>query len=161
MSLLNVCDANELTITDIQRIPDNAVDQALSAIMLKTLHFQYRTVARCIELKSEPGLWLQHVFGRTDSDIEPRRWFAWQNMKWRGVDAWALSQYTSPSKSFEDSLDDYHDVTHTDWAHRWWLQCALGMDRMQAHTMACHVCTPIHIDEMYTVNTELFDTTGS
>ena len=153
--LLNWYGAEKLRVSDIERIPGNKGKSSQLDLMLTAVQFERRAIARCIELKAGPGLWLQHIFS-SDENMESRRKFAWENMKLDGVDAWAMSQYFRPATSFEASFEGmsgYKPVrAHETWARQWWVQCMLGMDYAQAHSMACRVCTPLAQDETYPVD---------
>lgn len=156
MYWLNVSGIENLFISDIERIPEDKSKSSLVDIMLQAVQFEWRTIARCIELEAGPGLWLQYVFSGSKASFEGRRRTAWNNMKLDGIDAWAMSQYVLTAPSFEasfDGMNGYKSVReHETWARRWWTQCMLGMDYEQAYSMACHVRTPLVLDETYPVD---------
>ena len=153
--LLNRCGVEKLLVSDIERIPGNKNKSSRLDLMLTAVSFERRAVARCLELKAGPGLWLQHIFS-SEKNMEIRRKFAWNNMMLDGVDAWAMSQYVRPATSFEASfkgMSGYKPVReHDTWARQWWVQCMLGMDYAQAYSMACCVRTPLVQDETYPVD---------
>ena len=95
MRFLNTCSLETLTVPDIERIPFNNVSaentrpfhNTLIGTMLKSCDSHWRTVARCIEDKAGPGLWLTYVLSGDKNVMEAKRKVAWNNMKLDGVDA--------------------------------------------------------------------------
>lgn len=142
MMLLNCMPADILKPKHILRVPWNGVplsqrgaeDQRAMHVMAKCSKNSFRNVARCLEDRAGPGLWLHYVLDGPVDSLEDRRRLAWNAMRLDGLDAWALAQFYKPSSSFEQSLDGIASsvystavVRHSEWAHRWWIQCALGM----------------------------------
>lgn len=156
MRLLNSVGAEHLLVSDIERVPTNLPNVSMVEQMLKAVQYERRAIARCIELKAGPGMWLQYIFSGNERSLEGRRMTAWNNMKLDGVDAWAMSQYIRPATSFEASFEGMSGYKlvreHDTWARQWWVQCMLGMDYAQAHRMACCVRTPLVQDETYPVD---------
>ena len=167
MRTLNGCTLTQLIITDIERIPLNntpvgnegPLHNTLISTMIKSCNSNWKTVARCIEDKAGPGLWLTYVLSGDKKFMESRRAFAWNNMKLDGVDAWAMSQFIRPAASFEQSFDGmlgYKPVLqYKEWAHQWWLQCVLGMDSAQALDMVRSIHSGVRAPESFEVNAAL------
>ena len=165
---LNAMEAKDLTVADIERVPPHGVPDVVwqssnphVAAMLKCYQSNWRSVARCLETKAGPGLWLQYVLESPPKNLDGRRMTAWENMHLLGVDAWALVQLYRPSGSFELSLESGLDgykalEPYKQWAQQWWVQCVLGMETEQALEMARTVRASVCLEETMQVDSSLF-----
>lgn len=164
---LNACSLDVLTVADIERVPFNNVverkdpfHKTLIGTMVESFTLNWRTVARCIENKAGPGMWLQYVLSAEPHGMQERRMTAWTYMQLDGVDAWAMHQFNHTAPTFEGSFEGarhFHPVDpYKEWAHQWWMECVLGMDRAQALNLARNIRTLVRPPDTFEVNPSVF-----